>query len=609
MELHKKKIFVGYCSIAVGILCLIQVFISPDRSDVSYSDFKKQVRLKEIKSVVVTQDNLRGYAELLPEKSEPLFPKNVTVAARVDDPDLVGFLERSEADIIGENRNSALAALAGWFLPAALFGALGHFMMRRMQQGGGSQIQLMGKTKARIVGGKTGVTFDAVAGQAEAKAELKDVIDALVNPEAYKTMGARAPKGVLLAGPPGTGKTLFAKAIAGEAQVPFFYLSGSEFLEMFVGVGAARVRDLFEQAKKNAPCIIFIDEIDAMGKSRGSGAASGGTEEREQTLNQLLVEMDGFDENSGIVLLASTNRPETLDPALLRPGRFDRQVVIGKPDRNERLAILKHHFKSKPLAEGVDLSRMAGQTAGWSGAELGNLANEAALLAVRKRAAAVGAEDVELAFERIAVGLEKKNGPASDERTVRTIAVHELGHAVLAALNPALGRIQKITVVPRTSGPLGFTLQVPEADRPYQTKSDLLAKIDTLLAGRAAEEVFFHEVSTGAQQDLAQATKTARAMAAAFGMSDTVGLVSYVAEQGGYLARDQTYNFPSDAAAEAVDATVRAILSDRMSRVRGIIEANQELIEELARDLMARETLEHDEISARLNAQTIRIAL
>ncbi|HEY9663219.1 MAG TPA: ATP-dependent zinc metalloprotease FtsH, partial [Allocoleopsis sp.] len=468
-------------------------------------------------------------------------------------------------------------------------------------QGIGTAALTVGKSKARIYSeGDTGATFSDVAGVDEAKAELQEIVDFLKHTDKYIRLGAKIPKGVLLIGPPGTGKTLLARAIAGEAGVPFFSISGSEFIELFVGVGAARVRDLFEQAKQQAPCIVFIDELDALGRSRMGAGVPMGNEEREQTLNQLLSEMDGFDPNTGVILLAATNRPEVLDPALLRPGRFDRQIVVDRPDKNGREAILDVHAQTVKLADDVDLAKLAARTPGFAGADLANLVNEAALLAARKNQDAVTMADFNEAIERLLTGLEKKSRVLNDLEK-KTVAYHEAGHAIVGTLMPGAGKIEKISVVPRGFGSLGYTLQLPEEDRFLMIENELRGRIAILLGGRSAEELIFDQVSTGASDDIQKATDLAERLVTLYGMSETLGPIAFEKTQQQFL---DTMVSPrravSPKVAEAIDQEVKTTIDGAHHMALAILRLNRELLEETAQALLERETLEGNSLKERL---------
>ncbi len=481
-DLQKKTSFsIIYIVLAFLIFTMLQTWLSPKVENVSYTQFKKSVADGKITSVVVSTKMLKGYEKIQEGRKEPLFPKLVYMTPRLEDPALVPFLEKNNVEIIAENENTFFMTLLSWILPAVIFVGIWMWAMKRMGQGAGG-IMTLGKNKAKIVAQTdVGVGFKDVAGQDEAKEELQEILEFLQGPDKFTRLGARIPKGVLLVGPPGTGKTLLAKAVAGEAGVPFFSISGSDFIEMFVGLGAARVRDLFEQASKIAPCLVFIDELDALGKARGTGAM-GGHDEREQTLNQLLVEMDGFQPNKGVVIIAATNRPEILDPALLRPGRFDRHILVDRPDLQGRLEILQVHARDVPLSKEVKLETMARRTPGFTGADLANLINEAALLAARKNENEVTPLDFEQAVDRIIAGLEKKNR-VLNENEKKTVAYHETGHALLAAFRLTAEKVHKISIVPRGIGALGFTLQLPTEDRYLMSRTELFEK-DRCTAGR-----------------------------------------------------------------------------------------------------------------------------
>jgi cell division protease FtsH len=471
--------------------------------------------------------------------------------------------------------------------------------MRRM--GPGANVMAFGKSRAKIYAEKeTGVTFDDVAGADEAKEELKEIIQFLKTPEKFRSLGGKLPKGVLLVGPPGTGKTLLARAVAGEANVPFFSISGSEFVELFVGMGAARVRDMFAQAHAKAPCIVFIDELDALGKARGIGGVMGGHDERENTLNQLLVEMDGFDPSAGVIILAATNRPEVLDPALLRAGRFDRHVLVDKPDLAGRVAILKVHTKNVKLAPGVDLEVIARRTPGFVGADLANMINEAALLAARKNKSQVEMSDFDAAIDRVVAGLEKKNR-LINKKEREIVAVHETGHALVAAFTKDADKVHKISIIPRGIGALGYTQQLPTEDRYLMTRAELEGKIDVLFGGRAAEQTVFGEISTGASNDLDRATQIARSMVQEYGMGDTLGPVTFPRRrralflsgpEGGYPEGDREY---SDATARALDEETKKILEQRMAHVTKLLKSKRPLLEKISQLLLEKEVVESDE--------------
>ncbi|MBC7143950.1 MAG: ATP-dependent metallopeptidase FtsH/Yme1/Tma family protein [Thioclava marina] len=589
---------IWYWIVAFFAVIFIQDLIASYRSiaPISYSQFEQYLADGDIASVAVGSDTITGTFET------PIDGRSGFVTTIVD-PAILERLDDADVEITGVPQNTWIGALLSWVVPAVVFFGLWMFVFRKFaeRQGFGGFLQV-GKSKAKVYMEKeTGVSFADVAGVDEAKAELEEVVDFLKTPEEYGKLGARIPKGILLVGPPGTGKTLLARAVAGEAGVTFFSISGSEFVEMFVGVGAARVRDLFEQARKNAPAIIFIDELDALGRARSSGQMAGGHDEREQTLNQLLTELDGFDPSSGIVLLAATNRPEILDPALLRAGRFDRQVLVDKPDKKGRIQILGVHMKKVTLARDVDAEKVAALTPGFSGADLANLVNEAALLATRRKADAVTMEDFNNAVERIVAGLEKRNR-VLNAREREIVAHHEMGHALVAMALPGVDPVHKVSIIPRGIGALGYTIQRPTEDRFLMTREELENKIAVLLGGRAAEKVIYDHLSTGAADDLVKATDIARAMVARYGMDPDLGHVSYDTERPGFLGTgDQSAwlnRRHSEATAERMDTAVKAIIDDIFARTVALLDANRALLEETSRDLLDRETLDEPDLRA-----------
>ncbi|MAU51757.1 MAG: cell division protein FtsH [Roseovarius sp.] len=596
--MEKKTEFnIWYWILAFLAVILIQDIVAGYRSvaPISYSQFERYLADGQIASVAVGADTITGSFKI------PVDGKSRFVTTIVD-PAIMERLDEADVEITGVPQNTWIGTLLSWILPALVFFGLWMFVFRKFaeRQGFGGFMQV-GKSKARIYMEKeTGVSFADVAGVDEAKAELEEVVEFLRAPEEYGKLGARIPKGVLLVGPPGTGKTLLARAVAGEAGVTFFSISGSEFVEMFVGVGAARVRDLFEQARKSAPAIIFIDELDALGRARASGQISGGHDEREQTLNQLLTELDGFDPTSGVVLLAATNRPEILDPALLRAGRFDRQVLVDKPDRKGRVQILGVHLKKIKLARDVDAEKIAALTPGFSGADLANLVNEAALLATRRRADAVTMEDFNNAVERIVAGLEKKNR-LLNPREREIVAHHEMGHALVAMALPGVDQVHKVSVIPRGIGALGYTIQRPTEDRFLMTREELENKIAVLLGGRAAEKIIFDHLSTGAADDLVKATDIARAMVARYGMDPDLGHVSYDTDRPGFLGTGDQSSWLnrrySDATAERMDAKVRSLIDTVFDRTLTILEVNADLLRESAAQLLEKETLDEADLS------------
>jgi cell division protease FtsH len=575
----------------VGILLLQEFFAQSQRVDViPYSTFQDQLKAGKVTAVTISNNHIQGtYKE--PQKDG----KTAFVTTRVDaPPELADALQKNHVQVNGAVESHLLATLLSWIVPVALFFGVWYFVFRRFASRGGMGGGLMsiGKSKAKIyVEQNTKVTFNDVAGIDEAKDELREIVGFLKDPGHYRRLGGRVPKGVLLVGPPGTGKTLLSRAVAGEAGVPFFSISGAEFVEMFVGVGAARVRDLFEQARQKAPAIIFIDELDALGRARGAGPM-GGHDEKEQTLNQLLVELDGFDPSTGLVLLAATNRPEILDPALLRAGRFDRQVLVDRPDRLGRLQILRVHAKKVKLAPDADLEQVAALTPGFSGADLANLVNEAALLATRRGAQSVSLEDFNQAVERIIAGLEKRNR-VLNPRERRVIAHHEMGHAMVAMALPGTDPVHKISIIPRGVGALGYTIQRPTEDRFLMTREELENKMAVLLGGRAAEDVVFGHTSTGAADDLAKVTDIARSMAMRYAMVGALGHVSYEEDRPPFLGGPlpQGHREYSEATAREIDVAVRDIVETVYQKARAILAREKATLEGWAARLLEKETL------------------
>ncbi|MRJ02021.1 MAG: ATP-dependent zinc metalloprotease FtsH [Epsilonproteobacteria bacterium] len=560
--------------------------------EVSYSELKKLIEQGKVQYVAIGQRTIKAIA------NENGY-KVIYIANRVPGDDtLIPLLEKKHIDYGGfSESNWVTEMIFGWIIPIFIFFAIWMFLASRMQKSVGSGILGMGSAKKLINSERPKVKFSDVAGVDEAKEEVKEIVDFLKHPERYIRLGAKIPKGVLLVGPPGTGKTLLAKAVAGEADVPFFAVSGSSFIEMFVGVGAARVRDLFEQAKKEAPSIIFIDEIDAIGKSRAVGGPIGGNDEREQTLNQLLAEMDGFDSSeSPVIVLAATNRPEILDPALLRPGRFDRTVVVDKPDFEGRLAILKVHVKHIKLADNVDLEELAKLTAGLAGADLANIVNEAALLAGRKNKEQVEQEDLLEAVERAIAGLEKKSRRISPKEK-RIVAYHESGHALIAETTPGAHRVTKVSIIPRGLAALGYTLNAPEENKYLMTKSELVAEIDTLLGGRAAEELFIGEITTGAANDLERATDIVKAMISMYGMSEVAGLMVLEKKSNLFLGGGfQQVKEYSEKLAEEIDDFIRRFLDNRYEHVKKRLKEYAPAIEQMVKVLFEKEVIEGKEV-------------
>ena len=561
---------------------------------ITYSEFVGYLKDGKIAEVVIRENVVEGtFKEPLPDK------RSRFVAVRVDE-DLARDLQQYDVKFTGVIENTFLRDMLGWVIPALVFFGLWWFVMRKFaeKQGLGGGFLSVGKSKAKVYMEKdVKVTFDDVAGVDEAKDELKEVVQFLKSPKDYGRLGGRLPKGILLVGPPGTGKTLLARAVAGEAAVPFLSINGSEFVEMFVGVGAARVRDLFDQARKLAPAIIFIDELDALGRARGAYGV-GGHDEKEQTLNQLLVELDGFDSSSGLVLLAATNRPEILDPALLRAGRFDRQVLVDRPDKKGRIAILAVHLKKVRLAGDVDPEKIAALTPGFSGADLANLVNEAALLATRRGADAVWLKDFNDGVERIVAGLEKKNR-VLNEKERRTVAYHEMGHALVAMTIPGSDPVHKISIIPRGVGALGYTIQRPTEDRFLMTTGELENKMAVLLGGRAAEHVVFDEISTGAADDLMKVTNIARSMVTRFGMVPALGQVAYESEQSQFLATPggglKSREFSEETARE-IDTAVKGIVDRAFGQAVKILTERRTTLERGAQLLLQKETLSEDDL-------------
>ena len=576
------------------ILGLAQLFYqAPTGRQIPYSEFKSLVKSGAVADVTIAEQTIRG--TLKKSGGDAAQPAQF-VTTRVQDPKLTEELEAAGVKYTGEVVNRWLPEILGWIIPLVFFVGLWAFLFRRMGSAEGG-VMSFARSRAKIYADdEVKVRFTDVAGVDEAEEELKEIVEFLKNPKKYTNLGGRIPKGVLLVGPPGTGKTLLARAVAGEAGVPFFSLSGSEFVEMFVGVGAARIRDLFQQAEAKAPCIVFIDELDALGKTRVQ-SSMGSHEEREQTLNQLLAEMDGFDSRKGVIIMAATNRPEVLDPALLRPGRFDRQVLVDKPDVKGRDAILRIHAKGVKLGPDVDLKIVAARTAGFAGADLANLVNEAALLAARSDKTAVGMKDFESAIDRLIAGLEKKRVMSTKEREI--VAYHESGHGIVATVLPNLDPVHKISIVQRGFGALGYTMQLPLEDRYLMTRGDLLSQLAVLLAGRTAEEIALGEISTGAQNDLQRATDIARAMVTEFGMSDALGAVNY---DGHKRARFLDIPLPQERGlygeetAQKIDAEVKRILTDAHDTARGILTENREKLEAVTRRLLEVEVMEGEEL-------------
>ncbi|MGB7629998.1 MAG: ATP-dependent zinc metalloprotease FtsH [Candidatus Deferrimicrobium sp.] len=569
---------------------LQQYFFSQKVETIPYSQFKQELAADNVSALTLGPESINGTL-----KGKDKKPGQEFVTVRVNDPGLVKDLDEHKVSYSGHYDSKFLVNVLSWIIPIGIFFLIWRFAMKKM--GPGMGVMSFGKSKAKLFAeSETKVTFADVAGIDEAKEELQEVVEFLLKPEKFQKLGGRIPKGVLLVGPPGTGKTLLARAVAGEANVPFFSISGSEFVEMFVGVGAARVRDLFSQATSQAPCIIFIDELDALGKARGMNVM-GGHDEQEQTLNQLLVEMDGFETNKGVIIMAATNRPEILDPALLRPGRFDRQVLVDRPDINGREAILKIHSRNVVLGDDVDLREVAGRTAGFVGADLANLINEAALLAARKDKDSVSLADFDEAIDRVVGGLQKKNR-VMNPKEKEIVAFHESGHAIVAESVEHADPVHKISVIPRGIAALGYTQQQPTEDRYLMTRSELLDRLAVLLGGRVAEELVFGEISTGAQNDLQRATDMARSMVTEYGMSDRLGLVTYERPQP---ARFFPGTFPANKAyseekAAQIDEEISQLIEQTHLRVREILSTRREVLDEVAHLLSRKEIVQGEEL-------------
>lgn len=590
VKMPKRPIVAYYILIFLAIFLFNSIFVPMLREnavkEVDYSSFMTMTENQEIDKVQVEQDKI-----LFTKKDD----KQAYKTALMNDPELVERLHKSGADFTGEiveAMNPLLSALLSWVLPILIFFGIGHYMNKRLMKnmGGPGAMQFgMGKSNAKIfVKPTNGIKFSDVAGEDEAKDSLQEVVEYLHDPTKYRDIGAKMPKGILLVGPPGTGKTMLAKAVAGESEVPFFSISGSEFVEMFVGMGAAKVRDLFKQAKEKAPCIVFIDEIDAIGKKRG-GAALGGNDEREQTLNQLLTEMDGFEDNAGVIILAATNRPESLDPALTRPGRFDRQVPVTLPDLQGRVAILKVHAAKIKTAPSIDYDKVARMASGASGAELANIVNEAALRAVRDHRPYATQEDMEESIEVVIAGYQKKHAILTDKEKC-IVSYHEIGHALVAALQSHSAPVQKITIIPRTSGALGYTMQVEQGNHYLMNKEEMLDQIATLTGGRAAEEVVFGTSTNGASNDIEKATRLARAMITRYGMSDEFGMVAMENVTNQYLGGDTTLACSPETQAR-IDKAVSDLIKTQHEKARRLLEEHRKKLDELAKYLYEKETI------------------
>ncbi|MGM9488231.1 ATP-dependent zinc metalloprotease FtsH [Ideonella sp. YS5] len=616
--MDKKQTFsLWYLPLALVALMFVQDLLSARHMQtLAYSEFKQALVAGKLSDVVIADGlatgrlDVRGLEQILPkDQAEALTRESgehTFATVLIDDPGLVAALDAAGVRYGSVRESKWLGTLISWVAPALIFFGIWWLLMKRLGGAGQGGLLAIGKSKARVyMQQQTGVSFKDVAGIDEARDELMEIVEFLKNPEKYRRLGGRIPKGVLIVGAPGTGKTLLAKAVAGEAGVPFLSLSGSEFVEMFVGVGAARVRDLFEQAAAMAPCIVFIDEIDALGRARGLGLA-GGHEEHEQTLDQLLAEMDGFDTNRGVIIMAATNRPEILDPALLRPGRFDRHVAIDRPDLNGRRQILEVHAKQVKLAPDVDLAALAARTPGFAGADLANLVNEATLHAAKRDKPAVGMHDFDEALDRIVAGLEKKNRVMNATER-RFVAYHEAGHALVAESRPAADRVTKVSIIPRGIAALGYTQQSPTEDRYLLRRSELLDRIDVLLGGRVAEELVFGDSSSGAENDLQRATDMARHMVTHYGMSEALGLATYDQRPsplypGGPTLPEQRNC--SDRTAETIDAEVRRLLEESRQRVLATLVDRRAALESLAGLLLERETVDRAQLDQILGVAT-----
>jgi cell division protease FtsH len=599
---QNKKPLIFYMAVAVIVIMLLNAFVFPmllqrQVQEVGYSDFLKMVDSKQVSEVSMDEN---GEQLIFIAKGKDgqdgiyktaVFPDN-SLRQRLEDAG-VSF----SAQIPTQN-NPLISFIISWIIPIALFWALGRILSKRMM--GGMNALSFGKSGAKIVASEsTGVTFEDVAGEEEAKEALKEIVDFLEHPGKYASIGAKLPKGALLVGPPGTGKTLLAKAVAGEAKVPFFSISGSEFVEMFVGMGAAKVRDLFKQANEKAPCIVFIDEIDTIGKKRDTGAGIGGNDEREQTLNQLLTEMDGFDGKKGVVILAATNRPESLDPALLRPGRFDRRIPVELPDVGGREAILRVHSKGIRMADNIDLKAVARATSGASGAELANIINEAALRAVRLGRDTVTQDDLMESVETVIAGYQRKNAVMSESEK-KIVSYHEIGHALVAALQTDSAPVTKITIIPRTSGALGYTMQVDEDEHYLMSREELYNKIVTLTGGQAAEQLVFHSITTGASNDIEKATRLARGMITRYGMGG-FGMVALETQNSQYLGQDTSLTC-SPAFAEKIDEQVVALVEEARKKADSILREHEDKLHEMAAYLLNKETITGEEFMSILKA-------
>lgn len=603
MDEHKpqKRSALYYYTVIIIVVMFLNALIFPSLMDkkmveIDYGKFLTMLDTGKVKSVEIENNRIA----INPSSSKD---KNIYITGRMDDPELVDRLKNAKVEftkVIPKENSPLLSILLTWIIPIGILMLFGNLMMKSMQKRMGGNAMQFGKSNAKMyVSAQSGKRFNDVAGQDEAKEALTEIVDFLHNPEKYKKIGAQMPKGALLVGPPGTGKTLLAKAVAGEANVPFFSISGSEFVEMFVGMGASRIRDLFKQAKEKAPCIVFIDEIDTIGKKRDNGSGLGGNDEREQTLNQLLSEMDGFDGGIGVVILAATNRPDSLDKALLRPGRFDRRIPVELPDLGGREAILKVHAQNVNVSSDIDYNAIARSTSGASGAELANIVNEAALLAVKSGRDIVEKQDFDESVETVIAGYQRKGAVISDKEK-KIIAYHEIGHALVAAMQKHSAPVHKITIIPRTSGALGYTMQVAEDESVLMSKEEAIDKITTFTGGRAAEEVIFNTCTSGASNDIEQATKIARAMVTRLGMSEEFDMVALETVSNQYLGGDTSLACSSDTAAK-IDEEVFKIVKACHKNAIEILENNIDKLHELANYLLEKETITGDEFMEILN--------
>jgi cell division protease FtsH len=588
----KSFTFLYFILAFVAMIAINSYLFKTEVKNIPYSEFKELIAKGKISDIIIDTETVQGALTLDDGK------KTKFLTSRVEDPDLVKELQKYNIKFAGYYENKIFKAIISWVLPFAIIFLVWNLLMRRMG-GAPSSVLNFGKSRGKIYGeDEIKITFQDVAGVDEAKEELQEIIEYLRTPQKFMSLGGKIPKGILLVGPPGTGKTLLAKAVAGEAKVPFFSMSGSDFVEMFVGVGASRVRDLFAQAQEKAPCIIFIDELDALGKARGMNPLSS-HDEREQTLNQLLSEMDGFDTKAGVIIMAATNRPEILDPALLRPGRFDRHVLVDRPDINGREEILKVHIKGVKLAKDVDLKVVAARTPGFVGADLANLVNESALLAARKGKTSVDMKEFEEAIDRVIAGLEKKTR-VMNKKEKEIVAFHETGHALMAEFLETTDQVHKISIIPRGISALGYTLQLPTEDRYLMTEKELRDRLCVLLGGRVAEEVIFGEVSTGAHNDLGRATDIARSMVKEYGMSKKLGYVTFERERkplfmdlGPSFGGTKEY---SEQTAREIDDEIKMIVEEARQKVKALLSEKKSLLENVARTLLEKETIEGEEL-------------